>query len=357
MSKLIVSCGTLCAGGAERVLSVLSPSFAERYDKVIYLTWIDKPDFYDIDKRVERICVEKECGSHSLLKKILWFRSWVLKQKPSTLLSFLEPFNMMICSVLWNTNIPLIVANRTDPRFACPSVWKRLLRWISYKRADGILFQTETSRNYFSNYIRRDSSVIYNPVFLPSNYIGKALSASKSNTIVTVGRLEEVKNQKMIIDAFKLFREVRSDYQLVIYGDGYLGKYLQDYIVSLDLESSVKLPGAVKDVWDRISAARCFVMTSHFEGMPNALIEAMCLGLPSISTPVAGASDLIEDGKNGLLVGRNEIDKLAMMFEQITSDEKYAHYLGNNATKLYDKLRLDVISQEWISYIDSKAKK
>lgn len=158
----------------------------------------------------------------------------------------------------------------------------------------------------------------------------------------------------MVIDAFKLFREKHTKYELVIYGDGPLKNELQNYVSSLGLDSFVKLPGAKKDVWDRISPAKCFVMTSHFEGMPNALIEAMCLGLPSISTPVAGAIDLIKDDINGLLVGHNEVDKLSMMFEKIISDEKYAHYLGNNAIKLYDKLKLEVISQEWINYISSK---
>ena len=81
MKKIIVSIGTLLSGGAERVLSILSTPFAENYDEVIYLTWIDQPDFYTLDSRVKRICVEKECGSNFLPKKALWFRNYVKKEK------------------------------------------------------------------------------------------------------------------------------------------------------------------------------------------------------------------------------------------------------------------------------------
>ena len=94
MSKLIVSCATLAAGGAERVLSTLSTPFAEKYDTVIYVMWLNVPLFYNLDERVEFLSIEKEVGSKNDVKKMLWFRSFIQKERPDILLSFLEPFNI-----------------------------------------------------------------------------------------------------------------------------------------------------------------------------------------------------------------------------------------------------------------------
>ena len=92
MSKLIVSGATLAAGGAERVLSVLSTPLADRYDTVIYVMWLDVPIFYDTDKRVRKVCIEKEVGSKSDIKKMLWFRKFIKKEQPDILLSLTIQF-------------------------------------------------------------------------------------------------------------------------------------------------------------------------------------------------------------------------------------------------------------------------
>ena len=149
MSKLLVSCGTLCSGGAERVLSILSSPFADNYDEVIYLTWSEQPDFYTFDPRVKRICVEKECRCKFLPKKALWFRNYVKREKPSLVLSFLEPFNVMICFTLLGIDVPVVVANRNDPRYVWGDFIHRNLRALAYRKAVGNLSQTENNKNYF----------------------------------------------------------------------------------------------------------------------------------------------------------------------------------------------------------------
>ena len=86
---LFISCATLGSGGAERVLSVLSKPFAEEYDKVVYLLWLHHPVFYQIDRRVEIVDIEKEAKSKNILKKMWWVRKFVQKNKPDLILSFL----------------------------------------------------------------------------------------------------------------------------------------------------------------------------------------------------------------------------------------------------------------------------
>lgn len=352
MSKLLVSCGTLCSGGAERVLSVLSSSFADNYDEVIYLTWIDQPDFYTLDPRVKRICVEKECGNTFLPKKALWFRNYVKREKPSLILSFLEPFNVMICFTLMGVDVPVVVANRNDPRYVWGDFIHRNLRALAYRKAVGNLSQTENNKNYFKGSLLTKGYVIYNPIFLPNEYVAKAIGTKKKNRIVSVARITKQKNPEMLIRAFKKFHLTHPDYTLTMYGNGEDRDYVLDLIEKEGLSSFISLPGAKSDIWDEIANAKCFVMTSWYEGMPNALLEAMCLGLPCVSTKVSGAVDLIKSGENGILVDLDDDKSFAESLSKIINDEDYALSLGTKATEIYNILDVKTISRQWIEYLN-----
>lgn len=351
-NKLIVSSGTLSSGGAERVLSILSDHFVEHYDEVIYLTWIDIPDFYIINKAVKRVCVERECGSKKILNKALWFRRYVKQEKPNVVLSFLAPFNILICFALIGIRTKLIVAERNDPRNICNGVVTRKLRKIAYNMADGILEQTENNKKYFQGKLFEKTDVIYNPIIMNDEYVGKALTCIKKKKIVSVARLTEQKNQKILLLAFKSFLSTHPDYKLVIFGEGPYRSQLEKLILDLGLKEAVELPGAVKNVWDKIVDAECFVLSSWFEGMPNALLEAMCLGLPCISTKVSGAVDLIRTGENGILVDLDNSEQLGEALCNLIDNKINKQVMGKNATQLYELLHVDSISRQWVEYID-----
>lgn len=352
MNKLIVSIGTLSSGGAERVLSILSDTFIQHYDQVIYLTWIDVPDFYTINPQVKRICVEKECNSKNLLKKILWFRNYIKAENPCAVLSFLAPFNILVCLSLMTVNVKIIVAERNDPRFVWNSFFQRYLRRFAYMFADGILEQTDNNRNYFTGSLLAKTSVIHNPVLMDDSYVGLALRTEKKHSIVSVARLKPQKNPEMQLKAFKNFLKSHPDYTMTMYGEGdYRGK-IESAINDLGLQGKVLLPGAVSGVWNLIVEAKCFVMSSWYEGMPNALIEAMCLGLPCVSTKVSGAVDFIDSGYNGILVDLDNHLSMSKAMSRICDDNLLANRLGTNAVNLYTKLNQEVISKLWIDYID-----
>ena len=103
---------------------------------------------------------------------------------------------------------------------------------------------------------------------------------------------------------------------------------------------------------DEMKKASMFVLSSNFEGMSNALIEAMCLGLPCISTKVSGSTDLINDGANGLLIDLDDREQLFNAMKRIIEDEEFALSLGMEATKIYSQLNVDKISKEWVHYIN-----
>ena len=352
MRKIIVSIGTLLSGGAERVLSILSEPLASNFEEIIYLTWIDSPDFYTLDSRVKRICVEKECGSTFLPKKALWFRNYIKKEKPLLVLSFLEPFNVMICFTLMGVDVPIVVANRNDPRYVWGDFIHRNLRALAYRKAVGNLSQTENNKNYFKGSLLEKGHVIYNPIFLSEEYVGKAITTEKKNRIVSVARITKQKNPEMLIRAFKKFHEKHPDYTLTMYGNGEDSDYVLDLIEKEGLSSYITLPGAKNNIWDEITDAKCFVMTSWYEGMPNSLLEAMCLGLPCVSTKVSGAVDLIKSGENGILVDLDDDSSFSEAMCKVIEDDKYALSLGFKATEIYNLLAVENISKQWIEYLN-----
>ena len=125
-------------------------------------------------------------------------------------------------------------------------------------------------------------------------------------------------------------------------------------INELHASEFVKLPGVSKNVWDEMKRAKAFVLTSNYEGMSNSMIEAMCLGLPCISTKVSGAVDLIRNNVNGLLVENNDSKSLIDAFSQVVDNPSFAKTIGEASSSLYDKLNENRITAEWVNYINSK---
>lgn len=352
MTKLLVSIGTLSSGGAERVLSILSNDFASHYDEVIYLTWIDIPDFYQINQKVRRICVEKESKSNNLFKKTIWFRNFVKHENPTVILSFLAPFNVLVSFALMGVKRKLIVAERNDPRYIWNGIIQKRLRNLAYQMADGILVQTENNKLYFQGTLFTKTSVIYNPIIMADDYVGCAINTPKKQRIVAVARLTAQKNPEMLLLSFKEFYTSHPNYTLTIYGEGPYRPYIEKMVKELGLSGIVHLPGAVKNVWDNIKDAECFLMSSFYEGMPNALLEAMCLGLPCISTKVSGAVDLINNGNNGILIDLNDKMAMSKALCEVVDNKILNKTLAVNASKLYKLLKIDIVSNLWLDYID-----
>lgn len=352
---LLIVCGTLEAGGAERVISILSTPFAENFQHVNIINWIKAPVFYKIDHRVQIMNLPDMADSNNNITKGLKLRQYVKAAKPEMVLSFLTPFNMLNLTFLCGLTTPVVVAERNDPRFIKGGKVMSLIRNSLYRMASGVLCQTDSMANYFPVYLRRKTHVIYNPIVFYKNLQGTALNTAKRKRIVTVGRLHPQKCHKLLIDSFRIFHQTHSDYTLTIYGNGHLHQSTTEYIAEIGLEHCIELAEACKNVHELIVDAKLFMLTSRYEGMPNALIEAMCLGLPCISTKVSGAIDLIKTGNNGILVDDNA-ELIAQAMNDIIDNPPFAKDLGCNAALLYYRLNIDLISNEWITYLDSKIK-
>ena len=350
MSKrYIFFIGTLCGGGAERVVSILSSQMAEQGMPVEVLTYYDKPIAYQVSDKVKITALETFTGSGNKLHNLLQLRKY-FKENAKVVISFLAPFNMMAVAANFGNGIPIIVADRNDPTKIPSNTVLRKLRDFLYIFADGVVVQTKKNQHYFNGIVRKKSVVIYNPIDLGDN-AGCALDCPKEKQFVTAGRLMPQKNQEMMIKAFAAVAKKHPDYQLVIYGEGPSRDKLEKLIEELGVTNQVLLPGNKKNVHDLMKSAEAFVLSSYYEGMPNALIEAMCLGLPCISTKVSGATDLILDHESGLLTEiDHQVEFEKAMLELIENPELKAKF-AENAVKLNDALEVSKIMDQWIEFI------
>lgn len=347
--KYIFFIGTLCDGGAERVVSILSGKMAEQGMDVEILTYYDRPVFYKIDSRVKISSVEKFTEKKSLFYNLMWIRHY-FQEHAQFVISFLAPFNIVSIVANLGTGIPMIVADRNDPAKVPTNLLTRKLRNFLYRFADGVVLQTEKNKEYFCNTVQKKGVVIYNPIELGKNQ-GIALRTQKEKIFVSAGRLMPQKNQKMLIDAFGEILKTHPDYRLVIYGEGPERNHLESLVREKEIQDSVFLPGSISNLHEQMKCAKLFVLTSDYEGMPNALIEAMCLGLPVISTKVSGATDLILDHENGILVEVGNQEKLQDAMLELIENPELAAHLANKAVELNETLELSKIMNQWIDFI------
>lgn len=347
--NIVFFIGTLGNGGAERVISILTGKYAEQKVPVEIVLYYDEEPFYNIHPDVKITYIERMTSSRNLLKNIFWLRRY-FKKNADVVVSFLAQFNMIALAAAFGTGIPVIVADRNDPRHMPKQAPVRIARNWLYHLAKTVVVQTQHNKDYFSKALQKKCKIIYNPVDLQDQK-GMALQTEKKPRIVSAARLMKQKNQLMLIEAFARVKKDFPDYTLTIYGEGPFREELEKRIGELGLEESVHLPGKVQNVFDCIADAELFVLSSNFEGMPNALIEAMCLGLPVISTRVSGATDLIEPGKNGLLSDVGDTDQLTLCMKQMLADPELRRNCAESALALNDRLNVTGIMQQWLDCV------
>lgn len=349
MKKHMFFIGTLNNGGAERVVSILASHMACQGLDVEIVTYYKAAVAYELHPKIKLTAVEEETGTKQTVKNLFWLRNY-FRKNAEVIISFLAPLNMLaIIANLFN-GVPIIVADRNDPTKVPFNPHVRKGRDFLYRFADGIVVQTNKNKSYFCKQVQKKSQVIYNPISLGVN-AGIALNTEKEKKIVSVGRLMAQKNQKMLLRAFKGVLTRYPNYQLVIYGHGPMKEELEAFSKELEIEKNVLLPGNVSDVHDKIKDAELFVLSSDYEGMPNALIEAMCLGLPCISTKVSGATDLISDHENGILTELNNQEELEAAMLELIENPTLAQKLAEKAIELNKELEVDKIMNQWIRFI------
>ena len=353
--RILFCIGCMNKGGAERVIANLANYFSNQNEVAIAIT-IKDTSKYELDKNISFYTLDQEKNVNTIIikniKRINKLNSIINEFKPDIIVSFLPEPSYRVLTLRILKKIPVIVSVRNDPKIEYKSFINKIMMKILYPLADGFVFQTEEAKKYFSKKIQKKSIIIPNP--LKEEYVTREKYFGKrEKTIVTVGRLEEQKNHELLINAFKELEKEINGYKLIIYGDGSLRTKLEKQIEELQLNEKVILYGEIEDIPNKIEKASVFVLPSKFEGMPNALMEAMALGIPCIATdcPCGGVRDLIVHRENGFLISNNNLDELKKAIRYVINNPKEASKYGNNAIKICLKYNPKKINNLWKQFI------
>ena len=287
--KIVFVTSTLTSGGAERVISLLANCLSDRGHVVEIINLNKHIVFYQFSPQVRLVFAEDEVGK-SIVKKSLWLRRHVKNEKPDIIIPFMEAVYCVTLLSLVGVNIPILSSERIDPRKS-PFI-RNVLRRLILPLTDWLVVQTEEIKSFYPGFIRKKTSVIYNPV---SEKVFSCVPTVRKDVIISVGKMDAQKNQAMLIKAFGRIADKFPSYQLVIY----------------------------------------------------AIIEAMCVGLPVVTTAVSGTKELIDEGRGGFITEIGNEDQFAIAMERLLSDDNSMRLMGEyNKCKAY-MFKQDTIVDEW----------
>lgn len=355
MKKIMFYINTIHKGGAERVMINLADYFSRQGYKTILVTSFRDAGEYTVPNAVKRITLEEHEIKQSKLKRnitrIKKLRKFCKDEKPDILVSFMAEPNFRAILATWGLPVKNLISVRNDPNKEYAGRVGHIVGKYLLPFADGCVFQTKEAKNWFPKRLQKKSRIIYNAVKEDFYHVERHPVPGE---IVTCGRLEEQKNHALLIAAFSKVVERYPEACLKIYGEGSLRGKLQKQIDALGLHEKAFLMGATNHVEKVLETADVFVLSSDFEGMPNALMEAMAAGVPCISTDClcGGPRELFGDDLVKQLVEVDKEDELEYSISNFMElSEKDKMLLGKRIKEKAKIFMPDKVNEEWNKYI------
>lgn len=351
--RLTLVIASLQMGGAERVMALLANAWANRGDAVTLITLTSpKEDFFALDPSVQRVVVGWRKPSNHPLRAILnnGVRLWrqrraIADSQPDIVISFIDKTNILVLMAVRRLRVPVIISERTEPRYTRISpTWKRLRR-IIYPWAAAMVVQSQAVAEWGRTLLAADRIfIIPNPI--PASLPQK--EQARSCTILAIGRFVAEKGYDLLLRAFAQVAPDFPDWRLRIIGDGPEIAALVALTRELNIADRVEMPGRSGDIPGELAQAGLFVLSSRFEGFPNALVEAMAAGLPVIATDCpSGPREIIRDGVDGLLVPPENVDALAAAMRRLMSDPDERTRLAARVPEVRERFSMERVLALW----------
>lgn len=345
---------SLSQGGLENAVTVIVNELASRGYIISIICVYNNPVFYELDKSINIIFPSYNRKGYSTLsyyrKSVFYIRKQVKSVNPDVIVSYGDYINFISILATRNLKIPVFVSDRSSPDKPFPAFVNQMRKYC-YPFAQGILAQTERAKQQKQTMLgdKYDNiRIIPNPIRPIITYS----EIEKENIILGVGRHYYVKGLDRLIKAFA--KGAMNNWKLVIAGDyGPETEALQSLVKELDIKAQVEFLGPVKEIDKVFSKAKIYVLPSRSEGFPNALIEAMAHGLPSVAFDiVAGPAEIIKDKINGILIKDDDIDGMADAIKNLISNEELRSSLSKEALKLKEELSISIIVDEYLDFIN-----
>ncbi len=347
MSKICFVIPTLSSGGAERVVSILSSTLAEQGKNIYLIVHRHAAIEYPISSKINVIFLDeikcKGSGFARKCKRLFEVRRFISQNSIDYVVPFLDSCIIHTFIATRGLRCKFISTLRNNPYKRSGS--ERVICDLITFFADANFVQNEMQKKYFVKRVQKKTFIVMNPV----NPVFLEASKEYADTVrrvVAIGRLNEQKNYPRLIEAICLVKEKYPDISLKIYGEGTLFDSIRKEISDHDAHKYISLEGRTDNVVRALQDSDLYVMSSDYEGMPNALMEAMALGMPCVSTDCpTGPAELIGNNERGILASMESPKKLADAIIEMISDSEMAKQKGL-AARRYMK---DTFSAERIS--------
>lgn len=359
--RVLFFVGTMNAGGAERVAATLANAWAARGDEIcLVMTHLgSEHSFYSLHPQVRCVSLATYLPSRGRwlkpLAKARAIQAVYQEFQPDVVLSFLTNVNVNVLYALKDVQAPIVVCERTHPlhsRSATRSL--RLLRRWLYPRASRVVLQTAASAEDFARVQTHSQpyAVIPNPIdpellHRPPAYDNARRMPPK---VIALGRLAEVKRFDLLIEAFALLPAAYHTWELHLYGEGPQRAALTQLAQQRGVSERVFFQGRTDEPWQKLTEAQLFVLCSAYEGFPNALLEAMALGLPCVTLDCpSGPAEIAAQGQAAqLLPADADAPALAQALEKLMGDPKQRRDLGNAArASVLRRYALEAVLTRW----------
>ena len=349
-------------GGAERVISIMANHWAEKGWFVSIVTFDDgeRPPYYPLHPRINHMMLNQKSKNENIWLRIRDFlsinvetRKRLVEEKPDIIIAFTSSTGLKVLRALLGRKIPVIVSERNMYTKSTRSMTHKCYRNLLYLKAKTIVCQTQTKKATFPPLLQRKSVIIPNPVpGKSSQVVQPEVTLPAGKIVFAVGHLSHEKiYQKgldLLIPVFGKVSEKNADWHLVILNDGPEKDMLVRIIERCNLQGRVHFPGPVKDIYSVFSHGEMFVLSSRYEGFPNALCEAMACGLPAVSFDCpSGPGDIVRHGIDGLLVPPEDQEGLSKALDYLMSDENLRRNMGEKAREITIRFNEKAVMNKW----------
>jgi len=358
--KILIHISQLTSGGAEKVASLMANYWVSEHSVTLLTNTSVNTDFFEINDNVIRRSTNFKVSQKNAFIKIkshiigLWGLRDILKEEnPDVIISHNATSNVRILIATLGLNIPVIVEDHNNPALntITKQPWKTLKPFV-YALSDRIILLTHDLVQYYPAYLHKKVTVIPNPIDIPEHIANSDEVILKKPTFISTGNFRYIKGYDLLIEAFSLVVKKHPDWHLTILGDGSERENLMTLSRNLGLTNKIDMPGRVNNPYPILKKADIYVLSSRSEGFPVALCEAMGIGLPCISFDCpTGPSDIIKNGKNGILVEYLNIEKLAQSMIELIENNSLRNKFSKEALKINEDLDIKVIMHKWETVI------
>lgn len=361
--RILLFTHSMAGGGAERTVATLANYWADHgWDVTVATLAPQEDDFYALRPGVRRIALDLSGDSRSPLaaarqnlRRIRALRRVLMQLRPKVALAMMSTPNVLLA--LAGQGMPWLMrvgSERCYPPHA-PLRWPwSIARTRMYGRLDAVVALTnECGRWIATHTLARIIPVIPNAVVCPLPCVApwivpNEVVAPGRRILLAVGRLDPVKNFAGLLAVFARLVDRHRDWDLVILGEGPDRAALQVTRALLGLEGRVAMPGIAGNVAQWHERCDLFVLSSHSEGFPNALAEALCHGMPAVSVDCdTGPRDILRHGIDGLLVAPNDPDVLEAALDALMGNSVLRQQFAARAADARERFSIERITAMW----------